>query len=177
MKIKQKYPNEITDLIKNELTLHPQAELVDIYKLFYQDYFGCGHFFSDQKDITKYLTIEINEFSLNNDTNPEIQEIYCFNNFIRVDIRWINCGHLALHELADLFWKSSRIKLKQPLSWINHWQNICEIIARDHLLNCQTAKNELEDFAQHKNSVHHSELYRQKYQPHYRIIHRDFWKL
>jgi hypothetical protein len=177
MNIKHNYQNKIIDLIKQELVSHPQAELVDIYKLFYQDYFGCGHFFSDQESIITYLTHEINDASLTKDTAPEIQEICCFNNFIRVDINWVTCGYLTISKLADLFWQSSRIQLDQPIPWFTHWQNICQIIARENFLNCQPDKEKLEAFANNKNGVHHSEIYRQKYQPHYRIIHRDFWKL
>ena len=176
MKTEHNYQITIIELIKKELGLYPQAELVDIYKLFYQDYFGCGHFFSDQESIITYLTDEINKLSLTKDTTPEIQKIFCFNNFIRVDIRLVTMGYLTLNKLADLFWQSSRIKLDQPIPWHIHWQNICQIIAKDNLLTCQPDKEKLEDFANNRNGVHHSAIYRQKYHPHYRIIHQDFWK-
>ncbi|MCF7911125.1 MAG: hypothetical protein K9M99_01245 [Candidatus Cloacimonetes bacterium] len=177
MKTDQDFQNKITDLIQKELSKFPQAQPVDIYKLFYQDYFGPGHFFSDKNNIIISLIRELDEFSDPTGSAPGIQEIGCLNNFIRVDIRWITWGNFTIEEMADLFWRSSRLELFQPLPWHEHWENITKIIIREYNGLIKNDKNKLDDFARQKTGVHHSEIYRQNYQPHYRIISKAFWKL
>jgi hypothetical protein len=49
----------ISRAIQEELTLHPKATLLDIYKNFFQGRFGPGHMISDLDAATNYLTREL----------------------------------------------------------------------------------------------------------------------
>ncbi|MDP8211524.1 MAG: hypothetical protein RAO94_02960 [Candidatus Stygibacter australis] len=167
---------KINNLIHRELKIFPQAQLVDIYKLFHQDYFGPGHFIADKERIISYLTAELNNISPSDD-KPENQDIACFNNFVRVDIRWISQGILTVDELAEMFWKSSCVKLDQPIAWDVHWQQVSEIIFKEYPdYNLDNAE-QISTYAQQEKALHHSEIYRLFYHPHYRIISKEFWSL
>jgi len=168
--------SKISDLIHRELKRFPQAQLVDIYKLFHQDYFGPGHFFADKKGIISYLSTELNMIAIS-DHKPVNQDISCLNSFIRIDIRWISKGYLAVDDLADMFWKSSVVKLDQPIAWDVHWQQISEIIYKEYPdINLDNVE-QISIYAQQDKALHHSEIYRQLYHPHYRIISKEFWSL
>lgn len=167
---------KINNLIHRELQRFPQAELVDIYKLFHQDYFGPGHFFADKEDIINYLSAEL-DMMASSDNKPENQDIDCLNGFIRVDIRWVQHGDITLNDLAEMFWKSSRVKLNQPIAWDVHWQRISEIISKEYPdINLDNAE-QISNYARQEKALHHSAIFRQLYQPHYRIISKELWKL
>ena len=45
----------IVELASHELDLHPAAQLVDLYKLFYQGTFGPKHIMEDQAVALRFL--------------------------------------------------------------------------------------------------------------------------
>jgi len=167
---------EISKLIYLELQRFPQAELIDIYKLFHQDYFGPGHFIVNKKGIISYLITELDNMH-DKDEQPLNQDISCLNSFVRVDIRWISQGYISVDDLAEMFWKSSVEKLDQPIAWHLHWQKIYEMLHKEHPdFNCDNA-DQISNYAQKEKALHHSDIYRKVYRPHYRIISKKLWEL
>ncbi len=170
-----KFRSEIITNLNRELSLHPQSSLIDIYKLFYQDYFGPGHYISHREKVVQDLEAELEDCKNELDNHP-LQETGCFNDFLRVDIRSIKMEFITREKLAELFYQSSKIVLYQPVFWYEHWMQICRIISELELDISLQGKNELIDYAGKCRGVHHSEQYRKLYSPHYRIISHDLWK-
>jgi len=63
---------KINGLIKSEFELHPKAQLIDYYKLFFQGTFGPGHIISNKESAIKFLKNELDE-------SPVFEEKVCNN--------------------------------------------------------------------------------------------------
>jgi len=69
------------------------------------------------------------------------------------------------------------MKLYQPIAWHFHWQQIYEILQREFPdFYCDNAK-QISNYAQQEKALHHSDIYRGLYHPHYRIISKELWSL
>lgn len=162
--------------ILHEMYLFPEIQLTDFYKIFYQDYFGPGHFFSDNQQIIKQLEKEISELQKFDDPIPKDVPIYGLNNFLQVNLNMISLYDMKLEDVAEIFYESSRIELYQPLPWLDHWQNMQQLLQMlGFELNPEDQKKLL-PYALENQSVHHSETYTTLYHPHYRVIDADMWE-
>ncbi|MCF7920726.1 MAG: hypothetical protein K9N06_12505 [Candidatus Cloacimonetes bacterium] len=172
---KDDYSPRIEKLLHQELKLFPEAQLQDVYKLFYQDFFGPGHYIPDINAVSHYLKDELDNYSR---LSPflKTQPIFCLNNFLRIDICVVDVL-INKHDFLDIFVQSSRITLNQPLTWQEHWQTILKLLSKTnpHLIIEEKSVSRLNEIARQYGEVHHSEKYRELYQPHYRLISEQLW--
>ncbi len=153
-------------LIEQELTLFPKASMTDIYKLFFQNCRGSGHFCQDLTIIKERITDEIKVIDLKNFHYPEYDISYLFE-IKRVNLISIIKGKYDLNFVADRFLALSVMPNTLSIeAWTKEWSEIQKLTLKlyPEIINDLSIKNM--DFSQ---SLHHSEIYRKSYHPHYRI--------
>lgn len=170
--------NNLEQPIKDILSRYPKATLQDIYKSFFQDYFGVAHMLSSRENVQKYI-----EYELDNATvfDSILYEPCGRNgNFVRVNLLTIKKGYIDSETLTDAFIKSREASCDSVTQeWLDEWQQI--LIATKAV--APDLKNFAEDstaiahiLAEGKYMIHHSKQYNENYHPHYRIIHCDIFR-
>ena len=150
---------------------YPFATLQDVYKTCYQDYFGAEHLVSDTASARQYLLKEIEEcHDIDMSLMPKREPTGFRHRFTRVNLACVVDGELTEAQLLALFFEAASKDNAFGNSWAEEWQKI-ESIA---LLVCpewagQALQAELQEAAQNKQAVRHSEAFRNAYHPHYRI--------
>ncbi len=153
-------------LIKQELSFFPKATLTDIYKLFYQNCQGSGHFCNDITIIKKRIRQEIEDFDLTKYIYPDYDISYLFP-IKRISLFSIKSGKFDLNFIADKFLKLTEMSQSLSLEeWIKEWMEISQLTFK---LKPEIV-NDISDINLFfKNSPHHSDVYSRNYKPHYRI--------
>lgn len=172
---KQQNP-KISDAVRQELLLHPQARVVDIYKNFFQDAFGPGHMINDTTAAMRYLLHELQKAS-DYDT-VIIQALGTENNFYRVNLSLVKDSILPLEVLFYAFTHSASLADPPPMpEWVSFWNNTYKTIQAIKP-DIPGAKEDYEFISLNlKNNdpvIHHSEEFKRLYHPHYRIVHKNY---
>ena len=159
-------------LILDEFSLHPEAELIDYYKLFFQGTFGPEHLIQNPDSAYKYLKDEIEKNTIFE--NELYQNISYLNNFYRVNLRVIKDRIVSLDEFFNAFLNSRKLKNKlSKQEWIEEWnfiqKNILELNIPFKNLKGQIDSLQIK-IKDNNLCFHHSITYKKKYHPHYRII-------
>ncbi len=162
----------IKKLIETELTIHPKAKTVDYYKMFYQAVFGPAHILQNTQNAYQYL---IKEIAVSKD-NVSIQNI-CFmkNDFIRVDLGLIKDAKIFFNILME----SARMQTTKPSAkeWLEIWHNILKKLKEYKVKNFANDSEKLEKELKSGIFVfHHSEIYKNLYNPHYRVVSKRLWE-
>ncbi|MDR3140246.1 MAG: hypothetical protein LBU37_00720 [Tannerellaceae bacterium] len=164
--------------VKSQLSLYPESALQDIYKNFFQDYFGPGHIVGDTASAGAYLDRELASFE--QAAGPYYEPAGYNGNFFRVNLSLIKEGIISRDAFFDAFLRSvSNIQIITLEEWEREWQEIDSVI---HTMNLTLAGYEQErakifSLLEQGNYVaHHSEPFSKAYDPHYRIIGREIFQ-
>lgn len=163
--------DKIRKLIKSEFELHPKAQLKDYYKLFFQGTFGPGHIISSRSSARKFLQNELEETSIFEER--DYQNISYINEFYRVNLNVINKGIISFDGFLNAFLKSAELINKISYEeWIKEWNNIEKQIfmMKIPIDNIKQRSSELLEIIKNEQLVSHSNIYRETYSPHYRLI-------
>lgn len=137
---------------------YPKMTTQDIVKLLYQNHFGPGHFIKDIEQVTKYYYNELENGKPNNDCC--LYE-HIGNNFVRVNI-FNYSKQFDNNYLIESFFNSSKFDFNNST-------------LKESFKNCLFS---IEDDGFLKNydytNVHHSLIYNQLYNPHYRVINSSY---
>ncbi len=184
-------PDELRSILRTELELCPKARLADLYKLLYQAYYGPAHMDPDPVKITRNLRQELR--SITDHTGNFCQDIGCGRGFIRINlIALIDYKPIPFNQFSSfsdyehkLFCAVPASKIKsltdailasrieagiELAKWRRTWQQALPIVA-------EFVKPKLEETAFVESLLgtgdlpSHSEIYKELYSPHYRIIH------
>ena len=137
----------IVDFIERNLRTYPKMKKIDIYKEIYQSMYLTGHLLNDNS--YKYLINEWDDVKSLSINKPLYE--FIDSDVIRVNLESFN---LDIDELYDLFKKSSEVKLdKDYYKYIEEY-NLTEFYG--------------------SGIPSHSDLYRETYQPHYRVIYYEY---
>jgi len=170
----------IQNAILEEMHLHPEARLVDIYKFFFQGTFGPGHIISDKESALKYLQNELQSMT---DFDSLLWQPVGYNKqYSRVSLGLVKEGTLSEEELFNAFIQSADLSVQPSIEeWIKEWDFILNIIETMNLkiINYEEDKSILDDMLKEGNIlVRHSDIYRELYHPHYRLVNsKQFEKL
>jgi len=160
--------HKIDEIIKTELALHPRASLQNFYKLFFQSYFGAEHALTDFDSARRYFENELS--NLPNESDFIVQDISVNFPIYRVNLQVIKQGLITADELFEAFLKSTQTPVStSKQDWPEIWLEI-EKILNPLISPFQTEILKLREAASNGYTVHHSQLYRDLYKPHYRII-------
>lgn len=151
---------------------YPDAQLVDLYKSFYQDNFGPGHILGDSISAQKYYKYELS------DTTKWGGPIYELTgegkNFVRLNMDLVRNGIIPEEEYFRAFQNSlGRVKTPADESWIKEWEEIFKIINDKgyHFINEEEDVLFINQKLETRNfPIHHSDRFNERYNFHYRII-------
>ena len=174
---KETESGQISAAVENQLKMYPKSTLQDLYKNFFQDYFGPGHIVSDTTSAGAYLDRELASFE---QAAGAYYEPTGYNgNFYRVNLSVVKEGIISRDVFFDAFIRSvSSIQPMPVEEWQKEWMMIDSVI---HTMNLSLADYNQEReklfslLEQGKFVMHHSESFSEAYDPHYRIIGRDIF--
>ena len=170
--------SRIARCVEGELRIHPESHLVDLYKYFFQDVFGPGHMVSDRASAAKYLDEELS--SAGSFETADYEELMYRGQFVRVNLRMVADSVISKQVLLDAFMQSAQeFKLPDVDQWRGEWAEIARVIreVKPLLPGYDQESLQIDSLLQSGNyAVHHSRDYVRAYDPHYRIIHRKYFK-
>ena len=164
----------IAELIRQELALHPNARLLDIFKIFYQSAFGPGHIISDENSAKKYLKAELEAIQKYEDF--QLQNISWKNDYYRVNLSVIIDEFISFEDYFRAFINSAVPLNKLSWNdWIWEWKQIGKYLKKNGYNLFQQKEDEIrisEILEKKITAFSHSKTYKDFYDPHYRVISR-----
>lgn len=162
----------IQKAVREELRLHPKAGLTDIYKFFFQGKFGPGHIIKNKNSAFNYLKDEIR-----NSTEFDsvlFQPVGYNNRYHRINLLLVKDGIVPIDTFYEAFIQSTD-SLQTPSidEWRKEWDLIISVIEEMKLEfpNFEKDKQNLDKMlSSGKVAVHHTDIYRKLYHPHYRLV-------
>lgn len=156
----------------------PHSTLQDIYKSFFQDNFGPGHAVPDSAQAAAWLHSELEKVDR---LDVQLYEPTGYNgNYYRVSLAAVASGKVQQDALLSAFLRSVRaVQPGEVDAWVQVWAQIESVIAAMELQlpgYDADAKAIKEMLATGHYAVHHSRLYNEHYEPHYRIIAKDIFE-
>jgi len=174
MNISCRYADDekLSEIVKQEIERYPEQRLVDVYKTFFQGFFGPAHLITDAKSAKEYIRREIAE--ANDFEDYDFHKLPPDGKYVRVNLKLVRDGKISLEDFADVFVKSAKpVSDKDIQEWKKIWPRI--------LAEIEKQKPDFENFEQDKEFihslleknqyvVHHSKEFSQNYPSHYRIV-------
>ncbi|OHB58404.1 MAG: hypothetical protein A2173_08815 [Planctomycetes bacterium RBG_13_44_8b] len=158
--------------VKHQLAAYPAQRLVDIYKAFFQGFFGPAHLITDSNSAAKYIKQELAEAVDFEDY--DYQPLPPDGKFVRVNLRLIKEGKISLEDFAAAFVKSAKPVSRTDIKkWKKQWPRILTEIEkqRPNIPHFQEDKAFIDSLlAKDEYVVHHSDEFIARYHPHYRLI-------
>ncbi len=170
---------KVLRLIQHEMTLRPNTELIDYYKMFFQGIYGPAHLIEDIDSARKYMQRELDNMSLEERTRevPFVEDIGWHGTYCRINLHAIHQGLLNFDDVFDAFIASARVEVTIPLAqWRNMWTEIYDLLllVNKGLEIHQDQMGEIEQgFMLGEPVFHHSQRYRDLYHPHYRVMDKQ----
>jgi hypothetical protein len=171
----EKNNSEITSSVAEFLRMYPESTLEDIYKGFFQDEFGPGHLLSDVEASRKYLLRELS--LIQSKKRYKAEPCGTGQNFYRVNLDLILDGYITVDDYFKAFEESATsFRLPDIEDWKEKWAQT-EILIRPLQNQIKGYKKSIlflnKRLSDGKAVAHHSKAFVEKYDPHYRIIHRS----
>ena len=170
--------NAVIDAVQAQLAEYPASRLQDVYKSFYQDRFGSGHMIADTAAVHAYLLYELELAAEDSVPNPYYEPTGAEGRYVRVYLRSVNEGLLSADELFEAFIQSAQPAQQPEQSWAEEWDAIVGQIRQAGITfpDFEQDNEQLKIAAQANRAVHHSDAYREKYHPHYRIVEKSIFQ-
>lgn len=168
----------IRQVIQQEIALHPQATLVDLYKFFFQDAYGPGHMIPSQKIAENILQQEL--AAATEYDSVLIQPVGFRTRYYRLNLRLVRDNLISADSLLTMFIDSAN-QADEPniKSWEKEWAEILQIIGELYpsLCDSEVDRQKIETaLTAGQPALHHSTIYSTRYHPHYRVVRADFVK-
>ena len=156
----------IRSIALNEFKLHPEAQYQDFYKLFFQSYFGPGHAITNHTIAFEYLQREIT-------TSTQFDSVLLQNignEMYRVNLILVKNNTISAERLFSSFINSQKTEPDFD-KWIKLWSFIQSLLKSLSEINFKIDSVKFKQFSFNpKSLVSHSEIFKKKYHPHYRIV-------
>ncbi|MDD3381959.1 MAG: AAA family ATPase [Bacilli bacterium] len=158
------------EILLHHFKKYPQMEIEDFIKLLYQSFFKGEHLFTDKEASLKMLEEEIN--SLDYELPFFIYEDIGFDT-IRLNLSAVKANNLPLEEINEWFIKS--FTKKRPVKdFKKSLRLLLSLIEKQEIkLDYQTSKEFITNYLKKVKPLSHSTKYKEKYNPHYRIIDKN----
>ena len=168
----------IRQSVERQMERYPHSTLRDLYKNYFQDRFGPGHIIADEKAADNYLRYELENAATmeGDDYEPTGYE----ERFMRVNLSVIADGRVPYDKYLSAFVRS--VNGIEPITieqWREEWKVIDEVINEMNLNLPDYEADRAEIWALLERGeyvMHHSKLFEQHYDPHYRIIEREIFQ-
>ena len=169
---------KIRQAVQDELKRYPEARLVDLYKFFFQGAFGPGHLINDANAASRFLQIELQQAEQFSALDWHAVGYDAL--FYRINLRLVHDGAIPFRDYLEAFLQSAAtFDEPEPEAWRKEWHTIAKIISEMPLqmngFRADSSWLEQQIEAGHL-VVHHSEIFEERYHPHYRIIDREHFE-
>lgn len=162
----------LSEIVRKEIERYPQQRLIDVYKTFFQGFFGPAHLITDTGAAGNYIKQELAE--ANEFEEYDYQPLPPDGKFVRVNLKLVKDGKISADELTDALVRSARPVGKKDIQvWKKIWPVILAEIERQNpqLKNFDQDKEYITALlAKDEYVVHHSEEFAAQYHPHYRVV-------
>ncbi len=167
---------KIEDAVNSQMSLYPKARLQDLYKAFFQAEFGPEHAITDTASAGHYLDSEL---MIPDNSAVMFEPIGMDSAFFRVHLCTVQSGKISRNELFNAFMAGARkVESDEISKWVDKWRKIESVIAS---MNLQLLGYEPDRIAidsllnAGQYALHHSQQFRDAYDPHYRIVRKDLF--
>lgn len=160
-------PMELCAVIELERRLHPLARLQDYFKLLNQAFFGPTHINPDPAAIAAFLRAEMD--SLTGTPDSPCQDIGSGKGFLRYQLRQAMAG-LEVETLTQCLLDSRCADASALAGWPSLWRDYWPLVA-PHVSPTAEETDLISRCLVTGSLPSHSAIYREAYQPHYRVIH------
>jgi hypothetical protein len=162
----------IRHMCENVHKQYPQADLQDIYKTCYQDYFGSKHLVTDTASVRYYIEKELSECrNMDLSAMPRQEPTGFRHRFTRVNLACVIDGELTEEQLLELFMEAAGTDNAFGDNWADEWRRIEQIALQVNPSWADAAlQSNLREAAKNNQAVVHSKTFREAYTPHYRIV-------
>lgn len=168
----------IIEAVEKQMKMYPESTLRDLYKNFFQDYFGPGHIIANTDAASNYLQQELA-------TSTEFErEDYEYTGYrgkmVRVNLKVIADGRVPYDKYLDAFLRSVNGIIPPSIEeWRAEWAKIDSVIMTMGI-ELDDAEKDRQEIRQLLNDnkfvMHHSRQFNEHYAPHYRIIERSIFE-
>jgi len=167
---------KIKDAVNSQMSLYPEARLQDLYKAFFQAEFGPEHIIADTASAGRSLDSEL---LIPDNSDIMYEPIGVDSAFFRVHLCAVQSGRISRNELFDAFIAGARkVETDEIEKWAEKWHKIESVIES---MNLQLPGYEADRIVidsllnTGQYALHHSQQFRDKYEPHYRIVRKDLF--
>jgi len=169
MNLMLKYSDrDILAIAENEHGHHSKANLIDYYKLFFQSYFGQGHFIGSESETKRHLENEL--AGMKGSYLPLLQDISNGNGLYRISLEAVRSSLISKDELLLHYLNSIFIRTDWE-QWAQVWSKLLDLIlAKYPKLKVETDLEQCFEVIQNRVIMSHSECFRLTYSPHYRVM-------
>lgn len=163
--------NDIRQILRRFGETNPDAEALDYIKLLYQNEFGCGHLCPDGADVLSFLTEEWDNIGHFPHT-PLFDDIG--NGLCRLNLGALRKSDLPL--AARAFVLSAQTPRGSDSSFREKLLLLDQMVQNSQLpLDGRQAASVIKDYlAGGVRPIHHSESFRERHAPHYRVVELPF---
>ncbi len=159
------------DLLISHYKKYPELKAEDIFKFLFHSSFGCDHLVSSLENAISYIKREYERVSKTE--NPETEELD--GDYVRVHLSHLNAG-LSAKTLGKMFFLSAK-KEENGAERLSEKLLVASALVSDGVIKID--KTEFENAVSEWKSagfsaVRHSETFREKYAPAYRVIAKRF---
>ena len=163
---------EILVILKKHLEKYPKMTPQDCFKLIYQNELGPGHMVEDEKTSLERLKKEWDEIEA--DENEQLI-VPLGNHLCRINLKKAKCLYTP-EEINDIFVRTANIHRGRMGEFMHNMK-----LLKHHLdeLPVSFTYDEFLEFREMYRGrgyppLHHSPLYRETYDPHYRVVYEGF---
>lgn len=170
------FEKNVRKSISEQMERYPKSTLQDIYKNFFQDYFGPEHAIADTASARRYLKAELDAFD--DSENSMVEALGYRHNFVRINLAAVKEGIISEDDLFYAFIESADFEADEH--WAETWNGIVEVVKKMQLpiAGFDDDERRIDSLLQqHPNmALHHSAVFRENYAPHYRIVKRTLYE-
>ena len=162
----------------SHLKSYPAAHAEDVYKFIFQSVFGPAHLIRDKEKFYKLLLQEWNDTSKVDRMEPMIEKLGEFTSLARLNIRPFRKGGGSVDEICEICINSVNSAANDLDKFESETQRAINLL---HETGSEDLSTDLNNFfekmrTQNFPAVHHSDLFRNKYRPSYRVIDEKLLK-
>lgn len=168
----------IIEAVEKQMKMYPESTLRDLYKNFFQDYFGPGHIIANTEAANNYLQQELS--SVTEFEGEDYEYTGYKGKMVRVNLKVIADGKVPYDKYLDAFLRSvNGITPPSIEEWRAEWAKIDSVIMTMgiELDNAEEDRRVITQLLDdNKFVIHHSRQFNEHYAPHYRIIERTIFE-
>lgn len=169
----------VKQAIEKQLESYPNSTLCDIYKSFFQDFYGPGHLIADSISAIRYMEQEIEQSHLS--LCKSYEKVGTGKNFYRINLSLVKEGEISVSALFDALQRSIALTTQPDIdTWKKEWEAIekTAVLFKNQIAgNYEKDKQFIEQMLSEGGYImRHSKTYNTNYHPHYRLIHRTIFE-